>query len=310
MYINQELDFLVDNIEEKNIVEMPEIVFENPTENNLIPRVGLYLGLDISETSTGVCLYENGEKVSANIYLETPADIDFREVRLRRELKKDLSELIVGKSFNLIIIEDAFQGVNPSTTRLLYALNTAIDELILDGVCKCEKFLRVSNKTWKSWLFTIDSEGIFKGLKDKIKIEKCLELLGVHDSGEGYQDRLDSCGMLLGYFLCKDKIKEKSNKKRVAFEDIDFDYQEDIDLAVMNIKAEVGGISIGFVDEPSWSKKKMVDYLTENPSKVLVTKDLVRLGFFADKLGLPYFEDGAYFAFWVKPKKLKKYVKE
>lgn len=310
MFVNQELDFLVDNEVEENIIETPELDYEKPSEDNLIPRDGFFLGLDISETSTGVCLYENGEKVSANIYLETPATVDFREVRLRRELKKDLSQLVEGKSFNLIIIEDAFQGINPSTTRLLYALNTAIDELILDGVCSCEKFLRVSNKTWKSWLFTIDSEGIFKGLKDKVKIEKCLEILGVHDEGEGYQDRLDSCGMLLGYFLCKDSIKEKVTKKRVSFEDIDYDYQEDIDLAVMNIKSEVGGISIGFVDEPSWSKKKMVDYLTENPNQVLVTKDLIRLGFFADKLGLPYFEEGAYFAFWIKPKKLKKYVKE
>lgn len=310
MFVNQELDFLEDNIGKENTVEISSITFENPSENNLIPRDGFFLGLDISENSTGVCLYENGEKVSANIYLETPANSDFREVRLRRELKENLATLIKGKSFNLIIIEDAFQGINPSTTRLLYALNTAIDELILDKVCSCEKFLRVSNKTWKSWLFTIDSEGMFKGLKDKIKIEKCLELLGVHDEGEGYQDRLDSCGMLLGYFLCKDRVIEKSTKKRVAFEDIDYEYQEDIDLAVMDIRSEIGSVSLSFVDEPSWSKKKMLDYLTENPSQVFVTKDLVRLGFLADKLGLPYFAEGAYFAFWVKPKKLKKYVKE
>lgn len=310
MFVSQELDFLEENIEKENTEELPMLAFENPTENNLIPKVGLFLGLDISDTSTGVCLYENGEKTSANISLETPENVEFREVRLRRELKQDLSTLIAGKSFDLIIIEDAFQGVNPTTTRLLYALNTAIDELILDSVCNCKKFLRVSNKTWKSWLYTIDFEGKFKGLKDKLRIQKCLELLGVYDEGEGYQDRLDSCGMLLGYFLCKDRVKEKKTNKRVSFEDIDFDYQEDIDLAIYRLKSEVGSVSVHYVDEPSWSKKKMSDYLTENPNFVMVTKEIIRLGFLADKLELPYLDNGGYFAFWVKPKKLKKYVND
>lgn len=305
------LDLDLYDLESKEVtIEQEEIKIERVSENNLVPREGLYLGLDISKTSTGVCLYENGEKLSANIFLETPENAEFVEVKRRRELKKDLATLIEGKTFDLIMIEDAFQGINPVTTRMLYALNTAIDELILDEVCICKKFLRVSNKTWKSWLFTVDSESRFKGLNDKIRIQKCLELLDVHDKGEGFQDRLDSCGMLLGYFMCKDSIKEESTNKRVSFEDIDFDYQEDIDLAVLRAKSDREGISASFVEEPSWSKKKMIDYLTENPNLVMVTKDIVRLGFFADKLDLPYLEDGGYFAFWVKPKRLKKYIKE
>lgn len=287
--------------------------FDFPSESNLIPKVGSYLGLDISEGSTGICLYENGEKIRANISLTTPENDTFREVKARRELKTYLSELIEGKQLDLIIIEDAFQGVNPKTTRLLYALNTAIDEMILDGICTCEKFKRVSNKEWKGWLFKIDSEGKFKGLNDKIRIQECLNILGVTEEGEGFQDRLDACGILLGYFLCQSEILEKEakkKKKRVSFEDVDFDYQPDEDLALEYVRKERSCINKIIIQDKRVTKTKILDYLSENPDCVHITNDLVLIGNLGMQLDLPCLQEGGYFSFWVKTKKLKKYVKE
>lgn len=301
-------------VEEIPVVEEDvSVSYEICSERSLIPKAGLFLGLDISERSSGVCIYEDGEKVSANISLITPDDVDYSEVKLRRELKENLRELIKGKQFDLIVVEDAFQGINPKTTRKLYALNTAIDEMILDGECGCKEFKRVSNQTWKSWLYQIDSEGKYKLVNDKLRIQKCLEMLGVYDEGEGYQDRLDSCGMLLGYFLCKDSIKEKEkqkSKKRVEFQDVCVNYEEDIDLAVLPAKDYNEDIETVLVNEKRWSKSKILNYLTENPKVVYVTEYMERLGNLASMLELPYLEDGGYFAFWVKGNKVKKYLKE
>ena len=64
------------------------------------------------------------------------------------------------------------------------------------------------------------------------------------------------------------------------------------------------------VKEKRWSKEKMISYLTENPSEVHVTEDEVLLGNLGVSLGLPYLPNGGFFAFWVKPKRLKKYMED
>lgn len=277
-------------------------------EFEIIPKEGVFLGLDISETSSGVCLYENGVKSLYNIALETPEGVDFYEVKLRRELKENLSEVIKGMCLDLIIIEDAFQGINPMVTRKLYAINTAIDELILDGVCSCKLFKRVSNQSWKSWLYKLDEKNLFKGLTDKIRIQECLRLIGIEDSGEGFQDRLDATGLLIGYFLCKDEVDRGANvsKYKLKMEDIEVAYTEDYESIVDYLISKNDCISKMFISEKYWSKKKMLEYSANNPDLVCISSDIVKLGRVAVDLGLPLLEDGGYVVFWVKPSKLKK----
>ena len=62
------------------------------------------------------------------------------------------------------------------------------------------------------------------------------------------------------------------------------------------------------VNEQRWSKKKVLDYLTDNPGCVFVTNNETRLGAFGAELGLPTIDNGGCFAFWIKPEKLKKYI--
>lgn len=304
----------LDEIEEdKKYLKNTEKEFEKISEKSLVPRSGFFLGLDISEQSSGICLYENGEKVSANISLETK-NVRFEEVLLRRELKGYLTELVQGKEFDLIIIEDAFQGVNPTVTRKLYALNTAIDELILDNVCSCKDFRRVNNQQWKSWLYTIDTEGLYKGLDDKLRIQKCLELLDVYEDGsEGYQDRLDSCGLILGYMLCKSKAdtyEERKRKKKVEFSDIEFSYQEEIEFCLDDAGYGVRDLCKSFIELKSASKEFVIDCLTDNPEVVFITSNRLYLGLFGGTIGATRLEDGGHLAFWVSPNKIKKYKKD
>lgn len=282
-----------------------------PAWKKIVPKDGKYLGLDISEESTGVCVIINGEKKTYNIHLEKSDSVHL-EVLLRWQLKEKLVSIISGMEFDVIVIEDAFQGVNPLVTRLLYAINTAIDELILEGKVICKDFYRVSNKSWKSWLFTLDKINAFKGLNDKVKIEKCLELVDIYEDGDGYQDRLDATGMLVGFFLRGSADASVLNKKKVVWEDVCLAYEPDEDLAVEYAKVlnDGGSLNKMYVTEKYWSKSKVLRYLTEYPEYVFVSPEPCVLGNFGASCGLPYLDTDGYLAFWINPKKIKKYINE
>lgn len=289
-------------------VEAKEISLELPTIENIIPKEGLFLGLDISKNSTGLTYIENGKRVTGNIHLE---DIkgEHSEVLLRRALKRDLMEVVEGREFDLIIIEDAFVGENADTVRLLFALNTAIDEMILDGICSCKKFLRVPNQSWKSWIYMLDYNKVTKGYNDKEKIRYCLESIGVYEEGEGYQDRLDSTGLLVGYFLKgKDVAKggKPFRKKKVRFSDIEGAF--DIDQGYLFFGREDLDMSnVEYLDYKRISKSRVIELLTDNPSKIFITENEISIGNLAIDLGLSMLGKG-YFAFWINPKRKKKYL--
>ena len=285
--------------------------YEIPHISNIVPKKGLYLGLDISKNSSGITLIENGDMVTGNIVLEDKEGVH-KEVLLRRALKNDLRQLVEGREFDLIVIEDAFVGENAETVRLLFALNTAIDELILDGVCSTKKFIRVPNQMWKSWLYrSIDTLGVTKGLNDKVKIEECLRLIGVSEEGEGYQDRLDSTGLLVSYFLKGKEEVDKgklSKKKKVRLSDIDYSY--DIESGYLFYgKDDVDTDNIVFIDYSRLGKNRVIELLTDNPKGVFVTSKPILLGNLGTELGADIIEEGGYFAFWVKPERVSKYLK-
>lgn len=303
--VGLELDDNIGFVEEKEV----ETNIEAPSLWNIVPKEGLFLGLDISKNSSGVTYIENGERITGNISLEEPKGVH-KEVLLRRALKEDLKELIEGKEFDLIVIEDAFVGENADTVRKLFALNTAIDEMILDGICSCKKFIRVNNQQWKSWLYTLDTNGISKGLNDKEKIKICLEIIGVTDEGEGYQDRLDSTGLIVSYFL-KGRVVESEGglekKRKVSLSDVEASYDVDSSFLFYG-RDDIDRDKIVFVDYTRISKSRVLELLTESPDSVFVTSEMVKLGNLGIDLGLDMIDDGGYFAFWVNPKRKKKYL--
>lgn len=273
----------------------------------IIPQEGRFLGLDISKRSTGIALIEDGKYISGNITLDDQKG-PHKEVLLRRALKDDLLELVRGKTFDLIVLEDAYIGENADTVRKLYALNTAIDEIILDGLCECNKFLRVSNQTWKSWLYTLDKYKVTKGYNDKEKIKVCLEMIGVSDRGEGYQDRLDSLGMLVGYFLKgkKEVDKGRFTNKKVNIKDVEFAYE--IDTGYLFYGRDDIDLSKVEFFEGRISKSRIVELLTENPDTVFISSDIIKLGYLGESLELGVIDEGGYFAFGIKKSRRKKYL--
>lgn len=286
--------------------------FDKLTEGNIIPKTGYFLGLDISQNSSGICLYANGVRNTYNSKVDYDKNDVFAEARMRKQLKQDLLEVINGNELKLIVIEDVFEGANAEVVRKLYALNTAIDDLILDGLVVCKNFVRVQNGVWKSWLSVVDSNKDLKGFNDKEKIQGYLKILGIEEYGDGFQDRLDATGMVVGYFLNKanGRTVAVEKKKRVKFKDVSVVYEEDIDLVIMGMAyGNEENVNVSYFEGKKISKKLMTDYLTENPDMLFISKDKVNIGLLAKELGLPIYENGGYVGFWIDGNKKKKYLK-
>lgn len=282
------------------------------SEFSIVPKVGCFLGLDISQNSSGICFYKNGEKFLYNSTVTYDKTNPHAEALLRKQLKDDLLEVVGDSELDLVVVEDVYEGSNPEVVRKLYALNTAIDDLILDGKVVCKTFVRVSNVTWKSWLSVLDTENKYKGYKDKERIQGYLSLVGISDSGNGFQDRLDATGMLIGYFLRgKESVlnKVKSGAVRVSFSDIVYSYECDSELITLEASTDRDDeINVVIIDDSRLSKKKMVDYLSGNLSAIFITKNPIKLGLLADSLGIDYLEEGeGYFGFWLSSKAQRKY---
>lgn len=285
------------------------------SEDSLVPKAGNYLGLDISISSTGICLYKDGIKTTANISLDYKENNLHAEVLLRRQLKNDLLGLIDGLNFEVIVIEDVFEGINPDTTRKLYALNTAIDELILDGNITCNQFERVPNTLWKSWLSVVDSNGVYKGFKDKQKIQGYLKILGIEEGEDkGFQDRLDATGMLLGYLLSRNNSNTDISKIkkgiRVKFEDISFAYELDTDLITVQAYYNDEDINVKMIKDKKITKKAIIDYISSDINSIFITSEPIRLGLLAQTMDLELLNEKGYFGFWLSEKAKSKYRKK
>lgn len=300
------LEGLEDSFETKTL----EVV----NRKNIYPSEGYFLGLDISEESTGLCFVENGSSTTGNITLNDELKEILKsdkachwETLLRRELKKNLLELINGIDFEVIVVEDVFSGVNAKTTRMLYALNTAIDELILDGYCSCKDFVRVSNKVWKSWLYEVaDPAKKFRVLTDKMRIESCLGELGIiEDHIKGYQDRLDATGMLIGYLLKGSKKKDEMSRPHIAWSDIEFSFCMDTSDILEGSEDWVSVDRVSFIHLNRLTKKVILEIVNSDYSRVYITDDLVSLGALGIKIKTDMIGEG-YLGFWVKRSKRRK----
>lgn len=311
--VDYDLDLDISEVgTEKEGVEDSHHTYETPTERNLVPTSGYYLGLDISKTGTGVTLYSNGIKEQWAFSVECDTKSPHWEVLMRRSLSSKLKEIVEGIQFDAIIIEDVFQGENPDTTRKLLALNTAIDELILDSVTSAKDFARVSNKTWKRWLSVVDSMGLAKGYNDKVKVQMYMEMLGIKpDTSPNFQDKLDSNGMILGYLLNASLEKQRTSVKKVSFSDLKFAYLLDTSELNFDYEETIGKTRV-FTDEVKWTKDKVIKEISDNPTVVVITSSPVYLSLFMQKATgcTSVISDGGYFAFWVSPSKIKKYIKE
>lgn len=187
----------------------------------LLNKYNSGIGLDISRTSTGVCIWYNG--ILSLYRIVTPykySKIDsLWEAKMKRSFKKDLLEIVKGKHFEIAVIENTINGCNAITNKELVLLNSVFDDLVLEKLCTIEKgkLYRMECSSWRKYLGGIAP---VKKVKDtKLYCESMLDSLDcsfVLDNKDlsinkkkqiGYFDICDSIGILLGGML-KDKSKE------------------------------------------------------------------------------------------------------
>lgn len=271
----------------------------------IIPKTGRYLSLDVSKTSTGFTIVEDHKMAWANINLKTSMEAVHGEALLRREFRHELKRYIGGMSFDAIIVEDVFSGSQVQGVRSLYALNTVIDDMILDGDISCpdDGFVRVQNGMWKKWLRTLDPEGNIRSHNDKQQIAKLLEIVGIVADGKGHQDRLDSMGMLAGYFLVKrgfagtgasNEVKKTSD---IKIRDVHAEYVANKSELEAILKMLTGPVE---KFHGKLSQKSVLQALHDRPKHAYYTPNLVSLGVLAKTLDVTAYPFGGYLVFYLK----------
>ena len=188
------------------------------------------LSLDISKTSTGLTIFENGRTQPYCLKLETDDNTAKYPVGERMlELREAIVD-IVGENthFDLICVEEAILGVNAKVSGVAYALNFVIDMLILDGVITCDHFMRINNKSWKAVMRKHTGviplkSGSDKDKKDIINYFQALNYsMGYQVNSfkswsaymkSGIQDMLDSVGVMYGSVEKVFREPSRSTKK-------------------------------------------------------------------------------------------------
>lgn len=229
---------------------------EKPSvENTLKNTMNSGLGLDISKTSTGIALYLDDELTTYQCVIEYDSESNLHWYHMVKALEDDLLSLIQGKHFDIIAIENAIQGQNFDTVRKLILLNSVIDKIIAEGNVTCNYFRRLENTEWKKWLRTLKPGK--KVMQDKAEIEDILDYLGYHlvedyrhekqsvKDKEGYQDKLDAVGVLVGAGLERQKIgdtKIKPKKRKKLRVEV---YKSKEDISINHNLSELTQINLG-----------------------------------------------------------------
>lgn len=288
---------------EDSDINIGDVDFGKIEIEDIIPDKGKFLALDVSKNSTGITVIDDHNIGWNNISLMTNVGETHGEALMRREFNTELRKYIAGDHFDVIIVEDVFTGSQINGVRSLYALNTVIDDLILDGIITCDKFIRVQNGTWKHWLKELDPDNLIRANNDKQMIAGILKLVGVNAEGKGAQDRLDSIGMLTGYFLVERGIAGQSIQKKVnvsngiKIKDIHAEYvpnKSTMEAQIRLLTCEVDKFR-GRVTE-----KAIIEAVTQRPEMAFYTPNIVSIGLLSKKLNVPSYPFGGYLMFYLK----------
>lgn len=223
-----------------DVDETIETEIAEPRYIEILKNAKSGVGLDISVVSTGVTIWYNGE---LEHYIISVEGIE-GEYERREALKNYLIELLSGRDFEFVCVEDAYGGENFRTTRDLLSLNTVIDEIIAEGSIGCGKLCREPNTSWKAVLREYGKLG--GKPKDKIEIQWMLKNLDVNieaferfntaDKKDRDQDIMDSLALLLAV-VSREKTGKGRKLKKLGIKNMNMSYC----LDVLDYEEEYGG---------------------------------------------------------------------
>lgn len=272
------------------------------------------IGLDIAKNHTGICIWEDNKIKTYGFELKPYDNLSyFAEYKMRADFKQQLKEIVQGKHFEFCIVEDVYGGDNFDTTRKLLALNTVIDELIFEGVCFVDNFVRWGATKWMSYFRMIYKQ---KGkLKSKIETQGILEYLGydyylknkdLSDKEKKeifFEDICDATAMLCSMIMKRNSDLSLAKTTSLKFSDIKIVYLEDLEdtYSLRNKRIQEEGYV--YVDLNYRAlEKSIVDLVRANPDSVLCSYlPVEKLGRFGIKNNLEFFSSGeGYLLFYKK----------
>lgn len=269
------------------------------------------LSLDISLNSTGYFFCSEDSLISGCL---PPLPVDknspHSEVLLRRSLIPTLLSTLPelnGFQLDHLAWEDSFVGRSAKVARQLYALNTAPDEALLDGVLLATHPHRINNVTWKSILISYASAQSLNKFTHKKKVQdvlreipwdssqSCYDFLASFDApSSGFQDRLDAFGIALAVLL-QPYVDHKKKSKGTA----------KLKARVLTPEEELNLSSRPHVYELSTrlSVPNLLRHLSDLPKSSIIVMRGVRLGALHKSLSLPFNPNPSDYLFYLEDKK-------
>ena len=260
------------------------------------------LGLDISKTSGGFTEYVDGEYFAQIHSINVDKKEDGRFIKCFESLRDFIDRNYSDRFFDVVIVEDIFFESNVDTFRVLSVLNLCVDWCVAEGVVSCGEYVKVSNKTWKSWLFTNDS---YKGMADKERIRLNVINRGItYDGLAGFQDMYDSTGMIMGYLQRNevqqkpDIVKQKNNLKLRDLNCLYFLFQEELwsELELLGVEKK----DIKFFKTTRLSEKTLLELVSGDENLIYVSESKVNIGNMGEVFGVSPLVGGGYLAVWCK----------
>ena len=284
-----ELDEGIWDIPETILPELPTLKSEKMIRN-LIPLDVVLLGVDPSKNSTGVFLWSTEGAWSEKLPTIPSYSGEYAEVLSRRKLGEYLLNFLEGKPQPThVVIEDAFiSGKHLSSARILGALNTALDEVLLDtGLCDKVRYYRIPSPSWKAkW---IDYSGLtyLNLISDpKKKVVEFLEsviwdgdmscedyLFTLNPDRKGIQDRRDAFACAVSIFIPSEKGERKVKQSEVVIK-----ANPDIDVLLRMLPDRE------LIESPitQLSKPRITTLLSQYPDNVFCTSIPVSVGVLID----------------------------
>lgn len=279
-------------------------MFEKLTTESVLSQIPSGVGLDIAKNHTGVCIWDGSSIEVCGFSLpEYDSTDQMAEAKMRRHLRDKLTDCLGSRFFEYLVVEDVYGGENFDTVRKLIALNTVIDDLILDGVVRVNNFYRNAESVWMKGLRLLYKAG--NKLSPKYEVQEVLGYLGfdfylrnkdltpTELKGIFFEDICDATGMLLGLvadkFVKRDEV-ERSSLKRVTLSGIKLMYFE-TDDEVYNLPRLSNCDFIHANLNFSSIERSVVSLVNQYPNSVVICPlPSSKLGVFGIKNGFKFFE--------------------
>lgn len=295
------------------------MVIEKATVKNLLSTLKSGLALDIAPNHTGIVIW-NGQDTEEYHFVVGTFDKEdkFGEAKMRKTFKDELIKILTGKHFQVVVVEDWYVGQNADTVRKLAALNTVIDELLMDGVCTYEEFYRWKESEWHKRAMSISKQKT--GIRDKLKTQALLEeleygyYLQYADASDQIkkevclEDVCDACGMLLAVVAEKNFKLNSATPKNIKLSDIKMHFIADregiADIKGLHIQEDdLRGVELDYKNLEESIKRQAKAY----PDDILISPlPVSKLGLFGLNNKFTFYDsDDTYLVFYLKKKKSK-----